>query len=193
MNFKLIAITIPSCSLVCVGICQTDIKPRSSYSQRTYESAAWETLSNGIQFGARIASVGRTSADRFKIFTFLYNPGTSNVVGLWKLEEGYRIDMKLEGKDGKLIDVTSAGERFCRYPDGRVIMKGRVVVLPPKEPFNYDESFDLRDCFNLKKPGEYVFSIKPRLYVLRGYPKIEPIEAPYLRIPVYLRDSDWKN
>jgi hypothetical protein len=129
-------------------------------------------------------------ADKFKVFTRLYDAGSTNIYGVWKQPPGYRLEMTLTNQAGEEIDKTSMGRALCKTPTRDVPAQGRVAVLDPKAPVNYDKEFDLRDCFKLKKPGTYILTVKARLYVLDAVEDRVPLDVPPVSIEVVLGEND---
>jgi hypothetical protein len=158
--------------------------------RETFLNTVWGPATNNLQFGVRICAVGPKIADRFKVFTRLYDAGSTNIYGLWKLPPGYRLEMTLTNQAGEAIDQTGIGRALCKTPTRDVPAQGRVAVLEPKAPMDYDKEFDLRDCFQLKKPGTYILTVKPRLYVLDAVNDRVPLEVPPVSIAVVLGEND---
>ena len=147
-------------------------------------------MTNHLQFGVRICPVGPKNADKFKVFTYLYDAGSTNIYGLWKLPPGYRLEMTLTNRAGEEIDQTSIGHALCKTPTQGVSAQGRAAVLNPKTPADYDKEFDLRDCFQIKKPGTYILTVKARLYVLDAVADRVPLDVPPASIEVVLGEND---
>ena len=171
---------------------QTNESLELRYDRETYELAKWGAATNNIQFGLSIGSVGPHEADKLKVATYLYNQSSSMIFGLWRLPSGYRLEMKLTTQSGEEIMKTRQGNAICEEPFRYKIYAGRVVVLDPKSPSDYDAVFDLRGCFKIKNPGSYILIVKARLYVMNGERNYVKLDLPEARASVDIRDIDLK-
>ena len=169
---------------------QTNENPNARAAHETYERTTWGTATNGVQFGIRICAIGPSDADKLKICSYLYDATSTNIYGLWRLPPGYRFEMTLKTQDGEEIEKTRKGSALCRKPSSAIISNGRVVVLDPKLPQEYDEVFDLRDCFNIVESGSYILRVKAKLYAMKAYNEFVRLEIPEATIQVVLDESD---
>lgn len=172
------------------SILDPDTNKVSQYYQEVYQTATWGSPTNDIQFGVHISSIGPSSADKFQVFTFLNNTGSSNLYGLWKPSHGSRLDISLKGKDGKEVTRTKAGNALCKTSTKNLNRSGSIVILHPYKPTRFDDHFDLQNCFKLAKPGSYDLTVKARLYSLKASPDYVPFDLPEVRIEVVLSDAD---
>ena len=183
-------ILIYSISIHCSFGQTNNESPDARYFREIYKTTAWGAATNGIQFGVRLSAIGPSTSDKFKIFTFLNDTNPTDIDGLWKLPLGYRFEkISLTTKAGEKIKKTSKGDALCKsplwyFPDGGT------VVLNPKLLEDFDEPFDLRDCFNIKKAGTYTLTVKPRLYSMKSYNKFIKLDIPEVSVEVEFRESD---
>lgn len=174
----------------CINDTNQDIA--SIYNREKLKATIFGPAKNNVQFGVEICSVGPASTDKFKVDTILYNASQTNVYGLWKLPHGYRLAMTLKTIEGEEIKKTSEGNSCCKKPGYFSIPYGTVTVLHPQVPESYDDLFDLRKSFNIKKPGNYILTIKPNLYALTGYQEYTNFDLPGASVEVNLAEFDIK-
>jgi len=166
--------------------------PDARFFREIYNTTAWGTATNGIQFGVRLSAIGPTTSDKFKMFTFLNDTNLTTIYGLWKLPPGYRFEeITLKTKEGEEIKKTSKSNALCKSPHWH-LSDGKTVVLNPKLLEDFDEPFDLRDCFNIKKAGTYILTVKARLYAMKSYNEFVKLDIPEVSLEVVLQDSDLK-
>ena len=190
MNYKLILTAIVCLLFDDSGAGQTNESQIAIYNRVIHKQSSWGAATNNIQFGIMISSIGKEAADKFKVLTFLYNQGTNTIFGLWRLPSGYRLEMTLKNKSGEEVAKTHKGKALSMTPFSWTLPEGHVVVLDPKSPSDYDAMFDLRSCFNIKKSGAYILTIKARLYAMSGFQKYVELDLPEAQVDVVLSDSD---
>jgi len=158
--------------------------------REAYNSTTWGIATNGIQFGVILSAIGPSTADKFKVFTFLNDTNATTIYGLWKLPPGYRFEeITLKTKGGEEIKKTSKGNALCKSPLF-YLSDGKTVILNPKLLEDFDRPFDLRDCFKIKKFGTYILTVKPRLYAMKSYNEFVKLDIPEVSLEVVLQDSD---
>jgi hypothetical protein len=195
MKASFILVASVCSGLACSGFCQTNENLVEKIKNETFKNTAWGQASNNIQFGIELGAVGPKNADTLKVFTHLFNVGSTNIYGLWKLPAGYRLEMTLKTKAGEEINKTSTGNALCQTLTRDTPYDGKVVVLYSKSPEDYDELFDLRDSFQIKEPGTYILTIKARLYALNLLDELGakvPLDVPPATIEFSLGGADLK-
>jgi len=181
-----IVISLRTCSV----LAQTNSSLTSQYEAEIYRDTKWGGITNGIQFGIRICAIGPSAKDNFKVFSALFNTNSSNIFGLWRLPTGYRFDeISLTSRDGKVIHRTATGNRLCKPPPSN-LSNGRVVVLDPRSPFNFDELFDVRDCFEIKEAGTYTLTVKARLYSIEKFHVFKKLDLPEARVDFEIKEPN---
>jgi hypothetical protein len=170
---------------------QTNIEsPDARYFRELYDTTTWGMATNGIQFGVRLSAIGPSTADKFKIDTFLNDTNSTDIYGLWELPPGYRFEkITLKTKAGEEIKKTSKGNALCKTPLW-YLSDGRTVVLNPKFLEDFDELFDPRDCFKIKKAGSYILTVKARLYAMKSYNEFVKLDIPEASIEVVFTEND---
>jgi hypothetical protein len=177
-------------SLCLCAFGQTNESAKARLARETSRRATWGLSTNGIRFGVRVAATGPSEADKFKAWTFLYDTTSSNIFGLWRLPHGYRFKkLVLNGPDGEEIEKTAIGNALCKLPVWD-LSDGRVVVLESEVPYYFDEVLDLRDCFEIRKPGAYTLTVKARLYALEAYREYSELDVPEARVAFVIGESD---
>jgi hypothetical protein len=189
---RLLLIAICSLSVYC-SFGQTNEDVFAKYFREEYNATTWGLATNGIQFGVQLSAIGPSAADKFKMFTYLNDTNSTSIYGLWKLPPGYRFEkMILKTKAGEEIKKTSKGNALCKSPFWN-LSDGRTVVLNPKLLEDFDEPFDPRDCFKIKKAGSYILTVKARLYAMKSYNEFVKLDIPEVSIEVKLPAPDSEN
>jgi hypothetical protein len=163
----------------------------SPFGRAVYKAATWGAQTNGIEFGARISSVGPHPSDQLKVFTYLGNTRSTNRYGLLIPPHGCRLDLSLRDKNGNEVPRTRTGNALCKAVPSGLRYKGYPCSLVPGAPTRFDDPFDVRDCFKVKEPGTYLLTLKPRLYALKKpYPDYERVDLPATQVNIILREAD---
>ncbi len=163
----------------------------SPWIRKLYDAFTWAVETNGIRFGARIASKANHPADQLQVFTCLGNTRSTNRSGLLIPPHGCCLDLSLRGLDGKEVPKTSAGKALCRPVPSALRSVAYFCTLVPGVPHQFDAPFDLRTCFRIKQPGIYILTLKPRLYdAKKPYPQYDRLDLPAAQIKVVLSEAD---
>lgn len=164
--------------------------PEARDFRQIYNTIKWGTATNGIQFGIRLFAIDQSTDNKFKMLTFLNDTKATNIYGLWRLPSGYRFEtITLKTKEGEVIKRTAKGNAFCKEPPW-YLSDGKIVILSPKLLEEFDEPFDLRDCFKIKKAGTYILTVKARLYAMKSYNEFVRLDIPEVSIEVVLHEAD---
>lgn len=175
-------LTVVNVLQTCLVLAQTNGSLTSEYDAEVYRLTKWGGVTNGIQFGVRICAVGPSANDNFKVFTALFNTTSSNIFGLWRLPTGYRFEeISLIARDGKAVPRTAMGDKLCKPPPSN-LSSGKVVVLDSHSPFNFEELFDVRDCFEISEAGTYTLRVKARLYSMERYDVFSKLDLPEAQV-----------
>jgi len=169
---------------------QTNADWSARFDRDLNKLVTWGGSTNNIQFGLRICPVGRNIEDKLYVSTYLCTTNTASIYGLWELSEGHRLEMSLRTKDGREVKMTSKGAALCGRPPMNLRPHGRIIVLDPQAPENYDQQFCLSECFRVKEAGSYVFTAKPNLYSLTSSGSFVRLDIPAVRVEVVL--PDWE-
>jgi hypothetical protein len=184
---RLVLIAIFGLSIYCSFGQTNNESPEARNFRETYNSTTWGAATNGIQFGIRPLGTGQSAT---KILALLNDTNTTTIYGLWKLPPGYRFEeITLKTKEGEEIQKTSKGNALCKSPLW-YLSDGRTVVLNPKLLEDFDEPFDLRDCFKIKKAGTFILTVKARLYTMKSYNEFAKLDIPEVSIEVVLPEPD---
>jgi len=171
---------------------QTNASLKDKYDSEMYQATNWGPVTNGIEFGVQITATGPSSAEKFKVFSALYNTTSTNIYGLWNLPEGYRFEkISLKTKDGKTVQRTIDGDEICKIPRSNLSV-GRVLVLESKSVTHFDQLFDVRDCFKITQAGTYTLTVKARLYSMEKYRVYSKLDLPEARVDFEITEADLK-
>jgi hypothetical protein len=168
----------------------TNQNPVEKFDALLSKNAIWGASTNGIQFGILLSANGTSAGARLQVFSFLFSTNPTSIYGLWKLPPGFRFEqISLKSKSGEAIEKTALNLALCKTPLFGPT-KGTVVVLAPAIPNEYDEVFNVCDCFKIKAPGVYDLMVKVRLYKMTSYNNFVSFDLPEAHAQVILTKSD---
>jgi hypothetical protein len=168
----------------------TETNGMSEVVRGIYVKRTWGAATNGIKIGARMCALGPLRADRCKVITSIYYSGPSEKRVVLKPPHGSLLEISLTRADGREVRRTKEGDALCKRPPSKLRWQSSRLYLPRRVPSNLDRPFDLRECFDLKEPGEYVLKIKAGLYLPQAYPDYSTLDVPEVRLSLKITFTD---